>query len=72
MDGDAEVSALRSVRGVEVMIDVGPLGVSGLTVRVPGEPEPGPGQNDVERRRASDPVVEYDDDELVDPGGCEF
>ncbi|TMR09786.1 hypothetical protein ETD86_42235 [Nonomuraea turkmeniaca] len=55
--------------GINVMADEGPLGVRGLTVRVPGEPEP------VLRSRVgcSSPVPpEYDEDELADPGGCEF
>lgn len=58
------------MRGVEVLVDADPLGGSGLTVRVPGEPEPGAGA--AAASRGSDPLVEYDEDELVDPGGCEF
>ncbi|MGP3964562.1 hypothetical protein ACTWPT_52255 [Nonomuraea sp. 3N208] len=54
---------------VEVMADEGPLGVRGLTVRVPGEPEPGFG-----RRVGGSPPIppDYDDDKVADPGGCEF
>ncbi|MGN9841466.1 hypothetical protein ACTMTI_25395 [Nonomuraea sp. H19] len=51
---------------VEVIADVWPRGVRGLTVRVPGEPEgsQAPGG-------AVAPPPEYDDD-VADPGGCEF
>ncbi|WP_127939378.1 hypothetical protein [Nonomuraea polychroma] len=59
--------------GVEVVAGEGPLGVRGLTVRVPGEPEPRPGGRVA---ACSSPVPpdapEYDDDDFADPGGCEF
>ncbi|HEX4813123.1 MAG TPA: hypothetical protein VFV66_10275 [Nonomuraea sp.] len=55
-------------RKVTVVVEAGPRGARGLTVRVPGEPVGrGPAY-----RRVEDPVVEYDEDERADPGGLEF
>jgi hypothetical protein len=73
---DAGVSELvSSARGVEVTVDADPLGVGGLTVRVPGGPETDGAEAarlSGSRSRHEDPLHEYDEDDLLDPGGCEF
>jgi hypothetical protein len=59
-----------SVRQVEVTVDACPVGVRGLTVRVSGGPGvEGPGTRPERRLPALPPEH---DDELADPGGCEF
>ncbi|WP_188195505.1 hypothetical protein [Nonomuraea sp. SYSU D8015] len=58
------------LRGGEVMTDAGSHGGPGLAVWVSGEPEPGWGV--ARDRRLPDPLVEYDEEDLADPGGCEF
>ncbi|MEZ7130600.1 hypothetical protein ACBR40_35160 [Nonomuraea sp. AD125B] len=58
------------MRDIEVLLEAGPRGSQGLTVRVSGRLRPG--MEHGERRVPKPPPPPEFDDDLLDPGGCEF
>ncbi|MEW9554024.1 hypothetical protein [Nonomuraea sp. NPDC050783] len=59
------------MRDIKVLLEAGPHGGHGLTVRVAGRVPPGT-EYGAWRVPAPPPPPEPGDDDLLDPGGCEF